>query len=244
MVDFVTQSKLENGVLRVEYSHIKANCLSIELVASLRSILAKYEGNSDVQVLYVKPQTEKVYSAGANLGDYRKFSETNAIADYLFQIGSLLVDILYFPCTTITKMQGKAVGGGVGLISAFDYVVGSSTSNIRLSELSLGIAPLVISPLLLLKLGLGKFSELSFSGTWKDSTWAYQNGLFSEVVSDGEIDKIIEERISHFTNSGVTSVKEMKSRTLPLKSDFLIKIKENSVLNAPHVFEAIKNKKI
>ena len=244
MSNFEVKSNFANGVLSIDFSHQKANCLSIELVSSLRKILGSYADNNDVKVLFVKPVESKIYCAGANLEDYKQLATEPLIADYLAQIGLLLADILYFPCTTITKIEGKAVGGGVGLLSSFDYVVSSSSSAVRLSELSLGIAPLVISPFLILKMGIAKFSELSFSGHWKDATWAYQNGLISELVTDVSVDTVITERIQHFTTSGLTPAKELKNNIYQEKSELVQIIKDNSKLNAPFVLNAILTNKI
>lgn len=244
MSNFEAKSSLVDGVLSLEFSHNKANCLSLELVTKLRMELESFVDNKDVKVLFIKPTEGKIYSAGANLEDYIRLATEPLIANYLSQIGLLLAEILYFPCTTVTKIEGKAVGGGVGLLSTFDYVVSSSESSVRLSELSLGIAPLVISPFLVLKMGVAKFSELSFSGQWKDSSWAYQNGLISEIVEGKDIDTVIDERIQHFASSGLTPAKELKESIYPKKSELIKIIKDNSKLNAPFVFNAIRDKKI
>lgn len=244
MNNYELRSNLENGILNIEFSHEKANCLSIELVSALRKVLTNNVGDPSIKVVYIRPISGNVYSAGANLGDYKALASVERIADYLSEIGLLLTDILYFPCTTISKIEGKAVGGGVGLLSAFDYVVSSTSASIRLSELSLGIAPLVISPFLVLKLGNAKFSELSFSGLWKDSLWAYLNGLVSELVESDKLDVVVKERIAHFSSSGLTPAKDLKNRILPKQNDFVEIVKENSRLNAPYVFDAIKNHKL
>jgi enoyl-CoA hydratase/carnithine racemase len=131
------------------------------------------------------------------------------------------------------------VGGGVGLVSAFDYSIGAEDSSYRLSEISLGIAPLVISPFLLLKMSLAKFNELSLSGDWKSAHWAYNAGLLSEVVENKDLDKVLQTRIVSLSASGITPIQCLKDNVLPNKAEFLKRYEGNSMLNAPYVVRAI-----
>jgi methylglutaconyl-CoA hydratase len=234
----------KNGVLEIEIFHDKANCLAFDLVKEFRNLLLQYQDHADLRLLYVKSKGDKVYSAGANLADYKAFGTEERIAEYLREIGLLLTDILYYPCATLTSIRGKAVGGGVGLVSAFDYSIGAEDSSYRLSEISLGIAPLVISPFLLLKMSLAKFNELSLSGDWKSAHWAYNAGLLSEVVENKDLDKVLQTRIVSLSASGITPIQCLKDNVLPNKAEFLKRCSENSTLNAPYVVRAIEEGRI
>ena len=82
----------------------------------------------------------------------------------------------------VGRVHGKAVGGGVGLIAACDYVLASEAASIRLSELSIGIAPLVIAPAVSRKAGASGLAALALSPTeWKSAYWAQEHGLFTKV---------------------------------------------------------------
>jgi methylglutaconyl-CoA hydratase len=94
----------------------------------------------------------------------------------------------------VGRVQGKAVGGGVGLISACDYVFATEDASVKLSELSIGIAPLVIAPAVKRKIGADGLAELSLApAEWKNAYWAKEKGLFSKVYgSIKEMDKELE----------------------------------------------------
>lgn len=239
MSSFSLNHTFKNGVLEIELFHEKANCLAFDLVKEFRSLLFKFQDYADLRLLYVKSKGDKVHTAGANLADYKALGTEETIAEYLREIGLLLTDILYYPCVTLTSVRGKAVGGGVGLVSAFDYSIGADDSSYRLSEISLGIAPLVISPFLLLKMSLAKFNELSLSGDWKSAKWAYDVGLLTEEVENKDLDKVVEARIASLSASGITPIKCLKDNVLPNKAEFLKRCISNSTLNAPYVVRAI-----
>jgi len=84
----------------------------------------------------------------------------------------------------IGRIQGKTVGGGVGIIAACDYTFATEQASVKLSELSIGIGPFVIAPAIERKIGIPAFSELSLSGTWHSAEWAHNKGLFTKVFKD------------------------------------------------------------
>jgi methylglutaconyl-CoA hydratase len=61
----------------------------------------------------------------------------------------------------IGRVQGKAVGGGVGLAAATDYCFATQAASVKLSELHIGIIPAVIEPAVSRKIGLSSFSKMS-----------------------------------------------------------------------------------
>jgi methylglutaconyl-CoA hydratase len=91
----------------------------------------------------------------------------------------------------VGRVQGKTVGGGIGIVAACDYVFATEAAAVRLSELTLGIAPMVIAPAVERKIGVAALSELSLSPTeWKNAYWALGKGLFSKVFDKvGELDR-------------------------------------------------------
>ena len=86
------------------------------------------------------------------------------------------------PKPIVARVHGKAVGGGVGLIAACDYALALEGASVRLSEISIGIAPLVIAPAVARKTGAAGLAELSLSPTeWKSAYWAQEKGLYARV---------------------------------------------------------------
>ena len=83
----------------------------------------------------------------------------------------------------IGRIHGKAVGGGVGLAAACDYTFCNNKSDIKLSEIAIGIGPFVIEPVVSRKLGKTSLAQMALTPTeWKSATWAFEKGLYSEIL--------------------------------------------------------------
>ncbi len=116
------------------------------------------------------------------------------------------------PKLIIGRVQGKAVGGGVGLAAATDYCMASQYASVRLSELAVGIGPFVVGPACERKLGLSAFSQMAINATeWQTAAWAKQKGLFTEVFDTVEqLDAYIEHFTKILVNSSPEPMRELK----------------------------------
>ena len=110
------------------------------------------------------------------------------------------------------RVQGKAVGGGVGLAASCDYVYATEAASVKLSEISIGIAPLVIAPAVERKIGRSGLAELSLNPTeWKNAYWAKEKGLFSKVFdSITEMDKELDFHAQKLASYNPEALAEMK----------------------------------
>ncbi len=94
----------------------------------------------------------------------------------------------------VGRIQGKAVGGGVGLVAATDYAIASKSASLRLSELALGLGPFVVGPPIERKIGEESFSNMSLDCEWRTAEWGKQHGFYTEVY------ETIEELDKHINN--------------------------------------------
>ena len=94
----------------------------------------------------------------------------------------------------IGRVQGKTVGGGVGIVAACDYVLATKNASVKLSELTIGIGPFVIEPAVKRKIGVSGISELSLdAANWKTANWAKEKGLYANVFeTTKELDNALE----------------------------------------------------
>ena len=98
----------------------------------------------------------------------------------------------------VGRIHGKAVGGGVGIAAACDYALATHESDIKLSELAIGIGPFVIEPAVTRKIGKSAMSEISLAAhEWKTATWANQKGLYAKIY---ETQEELDQEIAIFTN--------------------------------------------
>ena len=114
----------------------------------------------------------------------------------------------------IGSVQGKAVGGGVGLIAACDYVLATEAASIKLSEISIGIGPFVIAPAIERKIGVAGLAELTMAATeWKNAYWAEKKGLYSKVFETSkELTKETEylaEKLASYNPEALTEMKKV-----------------------------------
>tara|TARA_X000000368_G_scaffold388244_1_gene349614 strand:- start:314 stop:814 length:501 start_codon:yes stop_codon:yes gene_type:complete len=144
----------------------------------------------------------------------------------------------------IARVHGKVVGGGVGLVAACDYAIATKNAYSKLSELSIGIGPYVIEPVVSRKIGLTAFSQLSFDAeNWKNSDWSLNKGLFSEVVeNENELNNKLDEitnRISSYSPNAVKNLKQLYWKNTDHWDDLLPK---NAEITARLVLEEAAQK--
>ena len=185
---------IDNMVATVEFGHPAGNSFVTELLDRLTAEINSLSENKEITVIILRSEGNRAFCGGAS------FDELTAIQNLeegtLFFSGFANVINAMRTCKKIIigRVQGKTVGGGVGLAAACDYVFASIDASIRLSELTIGIAPLVIAPAVKRKMGTAALSEMSLSPTeWKNAYWAKEKGLFAKVFdSKKEMDKELE----------------------------------------------------
>lgn len=184
-------TKIENGVATIEFGHPASNSFVAELLDRLTDELNKLSENQAISVIVLKSEGDRAFCGGASFDELMAI--TNLDEGKVFFSGFANVINAMRNCKKIIvgRVQGKTVGGGVGLTAACDYVFASENAAIRLSELSIGIAPLVIAPAVERKIGKAALAEMSLSPTeWKNAYWAKEKGLFAKVFGSlKELDK-------------------------------------------------------
>jgi methylglutaconyl-CoA hydratase len=205
-------TNINNHIATIEFGHPASNSFPSELLDRLTDQLHKLSENDDVRVIILKSEGEKTFCAGASFDEL--LAITNLSEGKAFFSGFANVINAMRTCSKliIGRIHGKAVGGGVGLASACDYVLATEAASIKLSELSIGIGPFVIAPAVERKIGKAALSELSLNATkWKDAYWAKEKGLYSEVFeSNKELDKELDFLSNNLASYNPKALAEMK----------------------------------
>lgn len=205
-------TKIENRIATLEFGHPASNSFVSELLERLSAEFHQLSENDNVSVVVLKSEGNRAFCAGAS------FDELVAISSLeegkVFFSGFAHVINAMRTCTKpiLGRVQGKAVGGGVGLIAACDYVYATEAASIKLSEISIGIAPLVIAPAVERKIGKTALAALSMAPTeWKNAYWAKEKGLFSKVFDSlAEMDKELELHVQKLASYNPEALTEMK----------------------------------
>lgn len=185
-------TKIEQGVATLEFGHPASNSMPSELLDRLAREFDKLSHENEVRVILLKSEGEKAFCAGASFDELKRIG--NIEEGKAFFSGFAKVINAMRKCTkpVIGRIQGKAVGGGVGLAAACDYCFATDQAAIKLSELSIGIGPFVIAPAIIRKMGTAALSELSLGAQdWRNAYWAKDRGLYSRVF--GSIKEMDEE---------------------------------------------------
>ncbi|MEO1011587.1 MAG: enoyl-CoA hydratase/isomerase family protein [Bacteroidota bacterium] len=182
---------ITDKVATVEFGHPASNSFVLELLDRLTAEVHKLSENESITVIVLKSEGNRAFCAGASFDELTKVTDLQQGKVFFSGFAHLINAMRGCKKIIIGRVQGKTVGGGLGLVAGCDYVFASVNAAIRLSELSIGIAPLVIAPAVERKMGKAALSEMSLSPTeWKNAYWARDKGLFAKVFEDiREMDK-------------------------------------------------------
>lgn len=197
----------------VEFGHPAGNSLNGILLDRLCREIETLGEHPEVSVILLQSEGDRAFCAGASFDELLQVSTPEASTAFFNGFARLLNTMRTCPRPIVGKVHGKAVGGGVGLIAACDYVLASEAASIRLSELSIGIAPLVIAPAVERKAGAAGLAALALSPLeWKSAYWAQEHGLYSKVYeSRSDLDREAEffaSQLASSTSDGLALMKK------------------------------------
>lgn len=203
--------RLDGGVGRVEFSHSQSNSLPGQLLRAVASRIDEVARDPSVRVIILQSAGDKAFCAGASFDELLAVESLEQSRHFFSGFSILINAIRKCPLLVIARVQGKAVGGGVGLIAASDYAIAVSSASVRLSEFALGFGPFVIGPAVERRLGTAVFAEMSIDTEWRDASWLYQRGLYAKLCqSQSELDQSVSELAGKLSNSSREASLELK----------------------------------
>tara|TARA_R110002167_G_scaffold158880_6_gene354247 strand:- start:13540 stop:14307 length:768 start_codon:yes stop_codon:yes gene_type:complete len=203
---------ISNKVATVEFGHPAGNSFVAELLDRLTLELQKLSENDTITVIVLKSEGDRAFCGGASFDELMAIDNLEKGKLFFSGFANLINAMRSCKKVIVGRVQGKTVGGGVGLASACDYVFATVDAAVRLSELTIGIAPLVIAPAVERKIGKAAISELSLSPIeWKNAYWAQEKGLFSKVLKDiDEMDKELDFFVQKLSTYNPEALEEWK----------------------------------
>jgi len=189
------QELSSNGVLRLTMNRPEVhNAFDDHQALRLITALEAAAANPEVRIV-VLGSNGKSFSAGGDINYMRKMG-SNTYQQNLAdggQLAKLMKTLNFLPKPTIARVQGAAMGGGVGLVCCCDIVVGSPKARLALSEIKLGVLPATISPYVVRSIGEKAARRLFMTGEMVDADWALRLGFLSEIVAEENLDPRIDE---------------------------------------------------
>ncbi|MES2593661.1 MAG: enoyl-CoA hydratase/isomerase family protein [Bacteroidota bacterium] len=172
-------STITNGISTITFFHPQSNSLPGELLYQLAEEIKKSGNDSNAKVIVLKSAGESTFCAGASFDELISIKDFETGKKFFSGFAMVINAIRTAPKFVIARVQGKAVGGGVGIASAADYTLAVDTASVKLSELAVGIGPFVVGPAVERKIGTSAFTSLSINATeWQNAQWAKEKGLY------------------------------------------------------------------
>lgn len=186
MEEGYVQCTQENQISTIEFYHPLSNSMPGYLLKALTASINQ-ESHSDTRLIVLKSAGPKAFCAGASFNELVAVKNEEEGREFFSGFANVINAMRKNSKLILARIQGKCVGGGVGIASAADYVIATEAADIKLSELALGIGPFVIGPSVERKIGVAAYSELAIdASSWRSAQWAQQKGLFNEVHNTRE----------------------------------------------------------
>ena len=180
-------SRLDAGGVRVvTFSTPAHNSLPAAELADLAAAIDAGGQDAETRVIVLASGGDRTFCAGASFEELRAI-RTEAEGQAFFSGFARVINAMRTcPRVIVGRVQGKAVGGGVGLAAACDIAYATQYASVKLSEIAIGIGPFVIAPAVERKVGLASYAEMALRpDEWFDAAYAKTHGLYTEVVEDG-----------------------------------------------------------
>jgi methylglutaconyl-CoA hydratase len=206
------QTSIENNIATITFSHPASNSFPSHLLTTLTNELNALSSNASVSVIVIKSEGEGAFCAGASFDELLSVSNFEEGKAFFSGFANVINAMRNCSKIIVGRIHGKAVGGGVGLAAACDYVFATQNASIKLSEIAIGIGPFVIEPAVSRKIGKMAMAEMTLNPTeWKTAQWAKEHKLFAEVFSTiEEMDNRLYEFLNLLVSFNPEALQEMK----------------------------------
>lgn len=203
------------------------NSFNSAMIKELDNAFEKVKADKSIRVVVLSGKG-KSFCAGADIKWLREiinYSYEQNLEESL-QLAELLHKIYFLPKATVAMVNGTAIGGGNGFLSACDISIASEEAKFGLSEVKIGLVPAAISPYVIRRIGESKAREYFLTGKRISARKAHEIGLVNEVVPHKELEKTVNEITSLLLSSGpeaIAACKELIHRVPEMSFD---KVKE------------------
>ena len=206
-------TQIQNKIATIEFGHPASNSFPSELLERLRKELMSVGQNEDVAVIVLKSEGDRAFCAGASFDELVAISNLEEGKQFFAGFANVINAMRTCGKLIIGRIQGKTVGGGVGLAAACDYVLATEHAAVKLSEFTIGIGPFVIEPAVTRKIGVAGTSELTLDATsWKNAYWAKDKGLYAKVFeTQKELDEevaLLSEKLASYNPDALSEMKK------------------------------------
>ena len=173
------------GITTITFFHPSHNSLPSRVLNDLAQAITNAGQDEATKIIILKSEGERTFCAGASFDELLTIETEAQGLEFFSGFARVINACRTAPKIIIGRVQGKAVGGGVGVAAATDYCFATQHAAVKLSELAVGIGPFVVGPAVERKIGTSAFQQLALdAGEFRPAAWAKEKGLYAEVVED------------------------------------------------------------
>ena len=203
-----------DGIADVSFGHPKSNSLPASVLKALAQEITSLGARDDVRAILLRSYGTSAFCAGASFDELSAIRDTTQGKEFFMGFARVILAMTRCPKPIVTRVHGKVVGGGVGVVAASDYAIATNKAALRLSELAVGIGPFVVGPVIEHKIGPGAFAPMAIDADWRDAEWGERHGLFARVVDDvATLDGAVMEFAKKLASSNPDAVTRIKQIT-------------------------------
>lgn len=175
---------ITDGIATVSFYHPKSNSLPAAILADIAGRITAAGKHPATRVVVIRSEGGGTFCAGASFDELKRIDSPEAGKEFFMGFARVMVAMRKCPKPIITRVQGKVVGGGVGIVGASDYVLAVPEAPVRLSELAVGLGPFVVGPAIERKIGKAAFSAIALDADWRDAAWCGIHGLYTKICDN------------------------------------------------------------
>ena len=202
----------QDKIAIVEFFHPASNSFPSSQLAELTNVLMDLNAKTNINIIVLKSAGSKAFCAGASFDELLNITNLEQGSLFFSGFANVINAMRKSNKLIIGRIQGKTVGGGVGLAAACDYTFATKNALIKLSELAIGIGPFVIEPAVSRKIGKPALAEMTLDAeNWKSAEWAFENKLFTQIFdNETAMDQALEKFITRLSGYNPQALHEMK----------------------------------
>ncbi len=243
MNEAYVREEIQNGISTITFFHPAHNSLPGDILSELTRTITEAGNNDEIKVIILKSGGDRTFCAGASFKELISINDAETGRVFFAGFANVINAMRTCPKFIIGRVQGKAVGGGVGIASATDYCMATKYASIKLSELSIGIGPFVIEPAVERKVGLAAMSQLTIDASnFYDAEWAKQKGLYTNIYDTvEELDVAVQELAKNISTYNPMATREMKKILWKNTEDWDMLLAERAVISGRLVLSEFTN---
>ena len=210
-MDGYVRSEVASGIATITFFHPKSNSLPGTLLADLASAVTAAGQNTDARVIVLRSDGDGPFCAGASFAELQAIHDAESGKKFFMGFVNLILAMIRAPKFVVARVHGKAVGGGVGIVSASDFAIAAQGASLKLSELAVGLGPFIVGLPIQKKIGMGAFSAMSIDADWRDADWGCRHGLYAELHPDvASLDAALDKRVQALAASNPEAMAQLK----------------------------------